>query len=142
MKILLLALTFISLNLFSYPVSNLSDICKPLGPYSESGGEIVFSEKEVIKVMECAGYLRGITETLSVRHQIYSYIEEVEETDLSILRMCSKRAMIELDSVNLYELGENVYEKIQTDVNDGKDVLDQNSTVYLMLILQNLCKVL
>ena len=56
--------------------------------------------------------------------------------------MCSKRAMIELDSVNLYELGEYVYEKIQTDVNDGKDVLDQNSTLYLMLILQNLCKVL
>jgi hypothetical protein len=139
MKLFIPFLIFFSINIFSNPVSNLSDICEPLGPYSETD-QLVFTEGEIIKVMECTGYLRGVVETLSLRHQIYAYIEEEEKRDLSTVRMCSTRAMIELDKIPLDALGEYVYEKIQLDIKDGKEVLDQNSTYYVVFLLNNLCK--
>jgi hypothetical protein len=75
-----------------------------------------------------------------LRHQLYAYIEEEEKIDLSTVRMCSTRAVMELDVIPLNALGEYVYEKIQLDIKDGKEVLDQNSTYYVVLLLNNLCK--
>ncbi len=86
MKLFIPFLIFFSINIFSNPVSNLSDICEPLGPYSEND-QLVFTEEEIIKVMECTGYLRGVVETLSLRHQIYAYIEE-EEKEIYPLFAC------------------------------------------------------
>ena len=139
MKLFIPFLILFSINIFSNPVSNLSDICKPLGPYSETD-QLVFTEEEIIKVMECTGYLRGVVETLSLRHQLYAYIEKEEKRDLSTVRMCSTRAVMELTTIPLNALGEYVYEKIQLDIKDGKEVLDQNSTFYVVLLLNNLCK--